>query len=92
MTPLLTRSEFVTVVCSRPGKAGPPRQVLPNLDRTKLSAERDWIHEVHERPLAVDVDLLEAVAELGAQHVTSLLAEMAALRVVQDDLRDRSRA
>jgi hypothetical protein len=44
-----------------------------------------------ERLVARDVDLLESVPELGPEHLAGLLAEVAALRVVQDDATDRCR-
>jgi hypothetical protein len=44
-----------------------------------------------ERLVARDVDLLEGVPELDPEDVPGLLAEVAALRVVQDDVTDRCR-
>jgi len=50
-------------------------------DRQPLSVRR------LERVVAADVDLVERVAELRVQHGARLLTEMAALGVVEDDVR-----
>jgi hypothetical protein len=73
----------------------PERAGVDEVDKRPLTADFDDGEPLAVPPLELgvpgDVDLVELLAELGPEDLPGALAEVAALRVEEDDLRDRCR-
>ena len=87
----VVREPSARTLCDLPAQRGRVDEVDESPSAVDLHDRQPLAVRRLERVVPADVDLLECLPELGAQHVARPLAELATLRVEEDDPRDRCR-